>query len=68
MRILLTGGTGYIGSAVLEELVAAGHVLVAVVRSEGIGAKAGQAEALAVTEAPDAARAARRWRAARMLP
>jgi nucleoside-diphosphate-sugar epimerase len=34
MRILLTGGTGYIGSAVLEELAAAGHEIVAVVRSE----------------------------------
>ncbi|WP_394554501.1 NAD-dependent epimerase/dehydratase family protein [Agromyces sp. MMS24-JH15] len=33
MRILLTGGTGYIGSAVLAELVAAGHEVDAVVRS-----------------------------------
>lgn len=34
MRILLTGGTGYIGSAVLDEFVAHGHEVVAVVRSE----------------------------------
>ncbi|MRX43404.1 NAD-dependent epimerase/dehydratase family protein [Agromyces kandeliae] len=34
MKTLLTGGTGYIGSAVLEALVAAGHDVHAVVRSE----------------------------------
>jgi nucleoside-diphosphate-sugar epimerase len=34
MRILLTGGTGYIGSAVLEALTDAGHDVVAVVRDE----------------------------------
>ncbi len=34
MRILLTGGTGYIGSAVLEALTGAGHDVVAVVRNE----------------------------------
>ncbi|UOQ90387.1 NAD-dependent epimerase/dehydratase family protein [Agromyces endophyticus] len=34
MRILLTGATGYIGSAVLAELVGAGHDVVAAVRSE----------------------------------
>ncbi|MCD5348317.1 NAD-dependent epimerase/dehydratase family protein [Agromyces sp. S2-1-8] len=34
MRILLTGATGYIGSAVLDELVGAGHDVVAAVRSE----------------------------------
>lgn len=33
MRILLTGATGYIGSAVLDELLAAGHEVDAVVRS-----------------------------------
>jgi nucleoside-diphosphate-sugar epimerase len=33
MRILLTGGTGYIGSAVLEALVSAGHTVTAVARS-----------------------------------
>ena len=35
MRILLTGGTGYIGSAVLDALADAGHEVVAVVRSRG---------------------------------
>ena len=34
MKILLTGGTGYIGSAVLDQLVAAGHRVTAVVRSQ----------------------------------
>lgn len=34
MRILLTGATGTIGSAVLDELIGAGHEVVAVVRSE----------------------------------
>jgi nucleoside-diphosphate-sugar epimerase len=33
MRILLTGGTGYIGSSVLDTLIASGHDVVAVVRS-----------------------------------
>lgn len=34
MRILLTGGTGYIGSAVLDALIAAGHHVTAIVRSQ----------------------------------
>lgn len=34
MKILLTGGTGYIGSAVLDHLVDAGHQVTAVVRSQ----------------------------------
>jgi nucleoside-diphosphate-sugar epimerase len=34
MKIVLTGGTGYIGSAVLQVLVAAGHQVTAVVRSQ----------------------------------
>ena len=34
MRILLTGATGYIGSAVLDVLVEAGHEVTAVVRTE----------------------------------
>ncbi|WP_353815859.1 NAD-dependent epimerase/dehydratase family protein [Agromyces sp. SYSU T00266] len=34
MRILLTGGTGFIGSAVLDVLVGAGHDVRAVVRSD----------------------------------
>ncbi|MEW2529530.1 NAD-dependent epimerase/dehydratase family protein [Streptomyces sp. NPDC047071] len=33
MKVLLTGATGYIGSAVTEHLVAAGHQVVAVTRS-----------------------------------
>lgn len=34
MKILLTGGTGYIGSTVLDALIAAGHDVTAVVRSD----------------------------------
>ncbi len=34
MKILLTGGTGYIGSAVLDRLVEAGHDVTGVVRSQ----------------------------------
>ena len=34
MNIVLTGGTGYVGRAVLRELVAAGHEVTAVVRSQ----------------------------------
>lgn len=33
MKILLTGGTGYIGSVVLESLIARGHEVMAIVRS-----------------------------------
>ncbi|MFF2389278.1 NAD-dependent epimerase/dehydratase family protein [Agromyces sp. NPDC058104] len=56
MRILLTGGTGYIGSAVLDELVGAGHEVVAVVRSER-AARAVEARGAtaAIGEATDAA-------------
>ncbi|RXZ44696.1 NAD-dependent epimerase/dehydratase family protein [Agromyces binzhouensis] len=38
MRTLLTGGTGFIGSAVLDVLVAAGHDVVAAVRSDAAAA------------------------------
>ena len=34
MKILLTGGTGFVGSAVLDQLVASGHRVTAVVRSQ----------------------------------
>ena len=33
MRVLLAGATGYIGQAVLQELIAEGHDIVALVRS-----------------------------------
>lgn len=35
MKVLLTGGTGYIGSAVLTALTAHGHEVTALVRSDG---------------------------------
>ena len=34
MRVVLTGGTGYIGSAVLRQLLEQGHEVTAVVRSD----------------------------------
>lgn len=42
MEILLTGGTGFIGSAVLARLLAQGHEVTAVVRSKESGAKLDQ--------------------------
>lgn len=39
MKILLTGGTGYIGSSVLDALIAAGHQVTAVVRSQASSLK-----------------------------
>jgi nucleoside-diphosphate-sugar epimerase len=39
MKVLLTGATGYIGSAVLDHLVAAGHEVTAPVRTAEAGAK-----------------------------
>lgn len=40
MRIFITGGTGLIGSAVVAELLAAGHSVAALTRSEASAAKA----------------------------
>lgn len=42
MKILLTGATGYIGSAVLDRLTTAGHEVTAVVRSDDSRAKVEQ--------------------------
>src|SRR5688572_30340414 len=39
MRVFLTGGTGYVGSAVLESLVRAGHHVDALVRNREGGAR-----------------------------
>jgi nucleoside-diphosphate-sugar epimerase len=39
MRIFLTGATGYIGSAVLDALVRAGHQVTALVRDQGKAAR-----------------------------
>jgi nucleoside-diphosphate-sugar epimerase len=48
MRILLTGATGYIGSAVLDALVGAGHDVTAVVRNERAALRAAARGATAV--------------------
>ncbi|HTJ34461.1 MAG TPA: NAD-dependent epimerase/dehydratase family protein [Dactylosporangium sp.] len=45
MKIVLTGGTGYIGSALLGQLVAAGHTVTALVRNDEAAAKARKAGA-----------------------
>src|SRR5690349_3431034 len=39
MTIVLTGGTGYLGAALLSELLGAGHRVTALVRSEAAAAK-----------------------------
>ncbi|MBC7633140.1 NAD-dependent epimerase/dehydratase family protein [Aeromicrobium sp.] len=48
MKILLTGATGYIGSAVLDRLVAAGHNVTAIVRSQQSSLRATDSGATAV--------------------
>ena len=50
MKVFLTGGTGYIGSAVLAELVGSGHEVVALARSEASVGKVEAAGARAVLE------------------
>lgn len=49
MRVLVTGATGYIGSAVAEALAASGHVVVGLARNEG---KARALESLGYQTAP----------------
>ena len=48
MKIMLTGGTGYIGSAVLDHLVNAGHQVTAIVRNQPSSLAAEKAGAIAV--------------------
>lgn len=48
MKIMLTGGTGFIGSAVLGHLVDAGHQVTAVVRNQSSSLAAEKAGAVAV--------------------
>ncbi|MBU2667162.1 NAD-dependent epimerase/dehydratase family protein [Actinoplanes bogorensis] len=49
MQIFVTGGTGYLGSALVEHFVAAGHDVVALTRSPGSAAKASRAGARPLT-------------------
>lgn len=48
MTLLLTGATGYIGSAVLDALIADGHDVLAVVRSEASAERVASAGATAI--------------------
>lgn len=48
MKVLLTGGTGYIGSSVLDVLVADGHHVTAVVRNERSSLKVSDRGAIGV--------------------
>lgn len=48
MKVLVTGGTGYIGTAVVRELIGAGHSVTAVVRNAAAGRKASDAGAISV--------------------
>ena len=48
MKVLVTGATGYIGSAVVHRLIESGHDVTAVVRSGSASRKAADAGAIAV--------------------
>lgn len=57
MRILLTGATGFIGSAVLARLASEGHEVVALVRSRGAAVRRLPASRLVVLDIARAVRA-----------
>jgi dTDP-4-dehydrorhamnose reductase/4-ketoreductase len=52
-RILITGGTGFVGSHLAEELTHNGHTVTALGRGDGDLAQAGVAESLLRTRVPD---------------
>jgi len=53
VRVLITGGTGFVGSHLAEELTRSGHEVVALGRNEGDLAEPGVAERLVEAYAPD---------------
>ncbi|WP_394770425.1 NAD-dependent epimerase/dehydratase family protein [Lacisediminihabitans sp.] len=56
MRVLLSGGTGFVGSSILSALTAAGHKVVAIVRSDEAAATVSAAGATALVHSlPDTA-------------